>query len=303
MKKSIRIIPAVIAGFMTVLAFPVMAGAETSTQVVLPDDVARQAEDTPPTKQWVSYYRTEASTANFRNGPESPPLNAGSLELSTPNGGDKITTFNFDHVGDKLSDIKDMAYSTYRSKGNLQQVAALNLQVDYNGPDVAGGFTTLIFEPVYNTDQDAVTSGEWQSWDAYNGGNAHWWSSNPIGGAPNKNTFPTWSTLVAENPDATILGGVGINQGSGNPELTTAVDEFTYGTTDKSVTYDFELTAPKPVRATNKDQCKDGNYKNFQTNYKNQGDCVSDVASGGKAKGNPTKSESPFDAVMKFFGL
>jgi hypothetical protein len=301
-KKSIRIIPAVIAGFMAVLAFPVLAGAETTTKVVLPSDVARQAEDTPPTKNWVSYYRTPESTANFRNGPETPPLNAGSLELNTPTGGDKITTFNFDHSGDKLSAINAMSYSTYRSSGNLQQVASLNLQVDYNG-SAPGGFTTLIFEPVYNTDQGAVTSGEWQSWDAYNGGQAHWWSSNPIPGAPDRDTFPTWTTIIAQNPDAVILGGVGINQGSGNPALTTAVDKFTYGTTANTVTYDFELTAPKPVRATDKDQCKNGNYKNFQTSYKNQGDCVSDVASGGKAKGNPVKNDSPFDSLMKFFGL
>ena len=76
--------------------------------------------------------------------------------------------FNYDHVGTALSAIHEIGYSTYRSAGNDQQVPALNLEVDVNGA-APGGFTTLVFEPVYNTTQGAVVSGQWQTWDAYNG--------------------------------------------------------------------------------------------------------------------------------------
>jgi hypothetical protein len=156
----------------------------------------------------------------------------------------------------------------------------MNLQVDVNGAGPAG-FTSLVFEPVYNTAQGAVVSGQWQSWDAYAGGNAVWWSSNAIPGAPNRDTFVSWNTILAANPDAVILGGVGINQGSGNPGVVTAVDAFTFD----GVTYDFELVKdedgdgiPDTAPPTNKDQCKKDGWKSFNNpTFKNQGDCVSYV--------------------------
>ncbi len=114
-------------------------------------------------------------TAIFREGPATPPLGTGSLQLSTHSGSDKVFAFNFDHVGTLAAEVDDIAYSTYRTTGNLQQVAALNVVIDYNGPDVAGGFSTLVFEPVYNTDQGPVTSGTWQDWTA--DGSGLWWST------------------------------------------------------------------------------------------------------------------------------
>lgn len=46
----------------------------------------------------------------------------------------------------------------------------------------------------------------------------------------------------------------------------------------------FEFTPPP----TSKDQCKDGGWMDFSSPaFKNQGDCVSFVASEGKANGNP----------------
>ncbi|MFL5608358.1 MAG: hypothetical protein ACJ8AD_18030 [Gemmatimonadaceae bacterium] len=248
--------------------------ASSGTVVVTESDISRQAEDTPPLRNWVLYTRLAGNGA-FVTGPGTPPLGIGSFQMGTPTAADKATLFNFDHVGTRLADIRSMSYSTYRTAGALQQVAAINIQVDYNGPNVPGGFTTLVFEPVYNTTQGAVASGQWQSWDAYNGGQAIWWSSNPIPGAPNRDTFVPWSTIVANNPDATILGGYGVNQGSGNPALITAVDALHFDTPSTSVTYDFE-----PYRiATTKDACKNDGWKTVKradgSAFKNQGDCVS----------------------------
>ncbi|MES2876672.1 MAG: hypothetical protein V4678_04360 [Patescibacteria group bacterium] len=294
-----QVATALTVGVMAVVALPSLAAAASSTQVIIQEDVARQPENSTPTKNWVEYFRTAVSEASFRVGPSEPPLNTGSMELTTPTGGDKITVFNFDHVGTELSDIDAMKYSTYRSAGSAQQDAAINIQVDFNGAAV-GGFTTLVFEPVYNTDQGAVTSGAWQDWDAYNGGNAIWWSSNPIPSAPNRDTFVSWDTIMSANPGATILGGYGVNQGSGNPGLTTAVDALALGVSGDTVTYDFEA---QRVAATSKDQCKNEGYKNFSTEYKNQGDCVSAIASDGKAKGNPKPAESPMDSFLRAIGL
>ena len=247
--------------------------------VVIGEDIAEQPENTPPTKNWVLYKRN-AGDGEVRTGPATPPDGIGSYELVTPTGADKATLFNFDHVGTPLADIDKIGYSTYRTAGSAQQVAALNIQVDVNGTATPGGFTTLVFEPVYNTNQGAVVSGQWQTWDAYLGGNAVWWSSNPIPGAPNRDTFVSWQTIVSLNPDAVIVGGFGINQGSGNPALTTAADNLSIGYGDSCFTYDFE-----PFRvAASKDDCKDGGWQRVKTAggapFKNQGQCVQYVNTG-----------------------
>ena len=276
-------VSAIFAGFIVALAIPVAVFAAPSTEVVLETDVTRQAENTPPTDNWVIYSRvgTPDTAATFINGPTTPPAGDGSLKLSTTTGSEKVFAFNFDHIGKELSSIDAITYSTYRSAGDAQQVAALNLVVDYNGPSIEGGFTTLVFEPVYNTDQGAVVSGEWQDWAA--NGSGVWWSTRAIDGQCAGATAAcdkTWDEIVANNPDATILGGVGVNQGGGNSGLTTAVDAFTFD----DVTYDFEAVAPKPVKAQTKEACKDGGWSTFQVQYKNQGDCVSSVVSLGKNK-------------------
>jgi hypothetical protein len=256
---------------LAMLSMTVMGvAAAAQTQVVMSGDVATQPENTPPTRNWVLYIRN-VSTGVFRIGPATPRLGIGSFELNTPTGADKATLFNYDHVGTALSTVDALAYETYRSTGNDQQVAALNIEVDVNGA-APGGFTTLVFEPVYNTSQGAVVSDVWQSWNAFDGGNAVWWSSNPIPAAPNRDTFVSWNTIVAANPGAAIVGGFGVNQGSGNPALTTAVDALTFGASGDSVTYDFEPS----LQPNTKDDCKNGGWQTFYNPaFANQGECVS----------------------------
>jgi hypothetical protein len=243
-------------------------------------DVARQLEDTPPTSNWVLYTRagTPATAGQFVTGPGQAPLGVGSLQLQTNTGSEKVYLFNFDYIGTRLADINKLGYATYRNSGNDQQVTALNIQVDYNGPEAAGGFTTLVFEPVYNLDQGPVLDNTWQTWDAYNGGNAIWWSTRAIPGVCATSCYVTWDQILASNSDATILGGIGFNQGSGNPNLTVNVDALSIGTggADGScVTFNFD-----PYRvATTKEECKNGGYntvKDAQGNtFRNQGQCVS----------------------------
>ena len=70
-------------------------------------------------------------------------------------------------------------------------------------------------------------------------------------------------------PNAQVTG-FGVNIGSNNPSYKVETDLFNFNGT----TYDFE---PNTV-ATNKDQCKDGGWQNFNPPagpYKNQGQCVS----------------------------
>jgi len=270
------IIAAVSAGF----AFRSTRAAACETVTVTESDIARQAENTPPTRNWVLYTRN-AGNGTFRVGPATPPAGVGSFETVTPTGADKATLFNYDHIGTKLADINSLGYSTYQSSAGVAvQVPAINIQIDYNGPDVAGGFDTLVFEPVYNTVQGPIVPNTWQTWDAYNGGNAMWWSTKNIPGVCAFDCFVTWNSIVAANPDATILGGFGINQGSGNPALTASTDALTIGSNGDCVTYNFD-----PYRvATNKEQCKNGGYNTVKradgSSFKNQGDCIQYVNTG-----------------------
>ena len=244
----------------------------SNTEVIIQSDISTQPINTAPLKPWTLFIR-DGGTGSIVAGPATPPGGTGSFGMSTPLVNDKATLFNFEHIGTPLSSIDAMAYSTYRSAGSLQQVAALNIAVDENGP-LPGGFTTLVFEPVYNTAQGAVVSGAWQRWDAFNGGAATWWSSRPIPGVCAFSCFVSWNDILAANPNATILGGIGINQGGGNAGLTSSVDNFTLGYGTNSVTYDFEqFVTPSSLQS-----CMNDGWMSVTTNtgaaFKNQGQCI-----------------------------
>src|SRR5690606_2733943 len=98
-----------------------------------------------------------------------------------------------------------------------------------------------------------------------------------IPGAPDRDTFVTLESIKAQNPDAIVIG-YGINQGSGNPGLMGGAD----GLTINETTYDFELDGDEePAMPTNKDECKQGGWSAYGV-FKNQGDCVSYVATNGR---------------------
>lgn len=267
---------------MTVLG---VALADPGTTVITESEIVRQAEGTPPANDWVLYTRN-AGQGTFVDGPDSPPLGTGSLNLTTAASSDKIWLFNYDHAGTPLSSIGAIGYSTYRNAGNDHQVTALNIEVDFNGPDVAGGYTVLVFEPVYNTNQGTVVDGVWQAWDAYAGGQATWWSSRAIPGVCAFTCYASWNAIVAANPDATILGGFGVNQGSGNATLNASTDALTIGYAGDTFIYDFELNPPPPPVTTpdGKDDCKKNGWKDVTradgTAFKNQGDCIQYVNTG-----------------------
>jgi len=245
------------------------------TEVVIQSDISVQLINTAPStlKAWTLFTRDGGSGVMVA-GPATPPGGTGSFGMSTPLSNDKATLFNYEHIGTPLSSVGAIAYSTYRTAGSLQQVAALNIEVDFNGPAAAHGFTTLVFEPVYNTGQGLVVSGVWQRWDAFDGGAATWWSTKPIPGVCAFSCFVSWNAIIAANPDATILGGVGINQGGGNPGLSTSVDNFTLGYGGNSVTYDFEqFRTPSSLQS-----CMKEGWMTLTTAtgaaFKNQGQCI-----------------------------
>jgi Thrombospondin type 3 repeat len=253
------------SGFMAALAAicamtgSSTAAAATTTEHVGEAEVVRQAENTPPTNDWVLYTRTANSLGTFVTGPATPPIGEGSFRTQTPAVGDKVFLFNYDHVGTPLSAIDTIGYSTYRTAGPGAVLPGLNIQVDFNGDD-PGGFTTLVWEPIYNqAAQGNVVTGAWQSWDATTA-SGNWWSTQAIGnqcaGAAVA-CWRSWSFIQANNPNAEIVGGFGINQGSGNAGVDASSDALTIGGGGDSTVYDFEPDTDADGVTNGNDNCED----------------------------------------------
>lgn len=255
-----------------------LAAAADRVEVVTEADV--DATLTPET----DWYRFERGTGDgtFVTGPATPPLGTGSFQLSTPDINAKVYLFNYEHVGQALADINSMAYSTYRDASSTAtdlQLPAINIEIDYNG-DETGGYAVLVFEPYYTYGAGAIQEGTWQYWDAYSGGEAIWWSSRAINGVCAFSCFVPWDEILAANPDATILGGYGVNAGGGNAGLLASTDVPTLGAGEDQVTYNFEeFRTPAST-----DECKNGGWQNVTrpdgTSFKNQGQCIKYVNTG-----------------------
>ncbi|MBW0092724.1 hypothetical protein I4I73_26390 [Pseudonocardia sp. KRD-184] len=169
----------------------------------------------------------------------------GSLRLDTPSSAAKATLFRA--ATSPLADWVDVAaYSAFRSSestANEVQFPSLQLVIDFNG-DADGGFSTLTYEPVYNTDAGAsLTAGQW---NRYAAGSQGWCSTRVIPGVfgDGQNQCSNGGVLtLAEIADALpdgVVTAFGVNQGSGNPGLTSAVDLLT----TPGTTYDFEEKGP-----------------------------------------------------------
>jgi hypothetical protein len=219
--------------------------AGNNTVIVGESDVARQPENALPTRPWVLYTRTGNETGAFVTGPGTPPLGTGSLRLVTPTASEKVTLFNFDHVGTALSAIQGISYSTYKSASSGLHVPSIIIQVDINGGSLGSGeFRTFVWEP-YQQPGFIDATGIWENRDAIAGGNGVWWStegSPTTGGSRGcgQSTPCTWNAILTAFPGATIVGGFGVNQGSGNGGLDASVDALRIAYGGSSVTYNFE---------------------------------------------------------------
>jgi hypothetical protein len=288
-KEGHHLKKALIGALVCAAATSMTGTVVAATEVVTPADLGSgwyEADTRPP------------GTGTFENGPGTPPLGTGSFELSTPDSTAKVQLFTDAYDGVRLADIDGIGYSTYRdpaSTGFIAGVAALNLRVDLTGDGQPDAY--MVYEPYQDQGNAAVQTGVWQDWDAYRGGAAKWWINTGAAGC-GQATPCTWSTIVAAFPNATIEEGVncgpggvktpcpgslGVNQGSGNSGIISNVDALYVSVNGAETTYDFELTPPPPPMPSTADDCKKGGWQTYGV-FKNQGDCVSWVATNG---GNP----------------
>jgi hypothetical protein len=285
-----KVLSAIALSVSMLMLYGGVANAADSTQVVTAADLAGG--------HWYTADTRPPGTGTFEQGPATPPLGAGSFELRTPDNTAKVQLFTDLYDGTALSSIDGIGYSTYRdpeSTGFVAGTSALNIRVDLDGNGSADAY--MVYEPYQDQGNAAVQTGVWQDWDAYQGGNAKWWLNTGAGGC-GQATPCTWSTIVATFPNATVReapncgpggvkapcpGSLGLNQGSFNSGIVSNADALYVSVGGNRTTFDFERDLPRPTSA---DQCKKGGWQNYGTTFRNQGDCVSYVATGGKNQPN-----------------
>ena len=236
-----------------------------------------------PTQTFGWTFAQEGTTAGgtaFVDGPGTPPMGTGSAQLTAPLPTDGPILFKADYQGTKFVDITALQYSTYRTSPPTGPLAiALQFNVDSDLTDANTSFQgRLVFEP--HLTPATVNTGAWQTWDTLQG---KWWGTGaPIPTRPFAQLCPqsnpcTWAQVTANWPNGgihAVQGAVIFKAGSGWAGFDGNVDAFTIAANGSTDTYDFNLHST----ATDKDQCKNGGFKNFNPPsgpYKNQGQCVS----------------------------
>jgi hypothetical protein len=238
-----------------------------------------------PTQTYGWTFFQEGSTpggTGFVDGPGTPPLGTGSAQMTAPLVSAGPILFKTDYQGTRFADITKLEYSTYRTSPADPSVLAISLQftADANLTDGDTSFQgRLVFEPYLSP--ATVNAGVWQTWDPMLG---RWWGTGAsIPTRPFAQLCPqsapcTWPQVLANWPNGGIHptdpGAVIFKAGSGWTNFDGNVDAFTIGVSGENDTYNFELYSTP----TDKDQCKNGGYKNFNPPsgpYRNQGQCVS----------------------------
>jgi hypothetical protein len=206
-------------------------------------------------QNWV-ISQSSTATVSFVAGPGTPPLGAGSGQLSVGSDGNSGAQFRQTvYNGTRLDDLTELKYSTYTSNdgsvpmtGDQTAYIILNVDLDANGTND----TLLFFEPEYQSgytgavpDQGNNVLNTWQTWDALAGG---WWSTTGAAGAnPGADVKPL-STIIAAFPNAVIhnsptTGSVRLVAGFGAgswDNYVGNVDRFLIRQNGALVTYNFE---------------------------------------------------------------
>ena len=254
-----------VAGTLALTVGMPLSAIAASTVVVVPSN--QQGWSTDDTRPGGAVNFVVDSTA---------PSGSGALQLTTT----ATTTAKAQYMhsaSDALASVTDFSYYTKQNSAPFPGAdASYQIPVFLTG---TSGFTTLVFEPYQNPLQGAVIPGVWQKWNVANG---LFWSTRSVTctngtviGTPGGPATYTLAQIETLCPSAVTLG-FGLNIGSNNPAYDVEADLVTYNGT----AYNFEPT----LTPTSKDVCKDGGWSVFNTpTFKNQGDCVSYVASNGKS--------------------
>lgn len=268
--KLKRLIASLAAALLvpTLVPIAVNAAPAPSTVVVRPSNMQGWT--------FINDQTDGAGNGTIVNGPATPPLGVGSVQLTTSTGSDGQMISKSTNLGMKLSDINNLKYSTFQATTNVSNATALALQfnVDQNVTDTDNSYQgRIIYEP-YNNNGGVVPKGTWNQWDAFSGGNAKWWfsKSSKFGGNCPQAAPCTLSSIIALYPSIGIhptLGAVIFKAGSGWTDAFSGnVDALTINNT----TYDFEPNLTYPYHQAD---CKGANWTLWTGRvFKNRVSCI-----------------------------
>lgn len=271
MQRIKKLIVSAVTSLSTVVLMASPAAA--ATVVVYGDNLAGSG--------WAAS-TTTGGTVTFESAGDAP-LGNGVAKLTTINDNDsraRLTTNN--HSGTVLSSVNELGYSSKVDTASCDcGSVSMFITIDLDGDlTTTNDRTSLVHEPYWQNggvpDPDPVVQDVWQTWDVDQG---IFWSSNTVGSFVAGAGGPPFYTLAEAKIAAptAVVTATGVYIGSFNPAYITYADAVIFNGT----TYDFEVTQPV-VTPTNKDQCKKDGWKSFGGVFKNQGDCVSWVATNGR---------------------
>jgi hypothetical protein len=257
-----------------VLGVALMPAASAATSVVVAPS---------NTQGWSTADTRPGGAVTFVSDNTAPGTpNNGALQLTT----DSTTAAKAQYLhgaNSNLADVTELSYATKQVSGPAVADPSYQLATCLGGivDGSCVGYTNLVYEPYWN---GTVTPGTWQQWNVATG---QFWASasysdgancsvtSGAGGPP----LYTLSEIQTHCPDA-VVEGFGVNIGTYNTNYVVETDLVDFNGT----TYNFEPYAA----VTDKDACKNGGWQS-QTDangnsFKNQGACVSYVASGGKSE-------------------
>lgn len=223
------------------------------------------------------------ATVSF-NSDASAPMATGSAKLTTSSSNDSYAQLDHPLTSPvALSTISAASYVYKVETANMAEGAlSFYMQVDKDGDLATSDTAYLVYEPYWSdglADAAPVVRGVWQTGDVSTG--MLWCTGGSFGSVACSPAGPSTINLTqakAEAPNAKVLG-YGVFQGTYNPDYVTYLDSVTINST----TFNFDVDAAANPMPTNKDQCKKDGWKTYAV-FKNQGDCVSYVATGGNNK-------------------
>ncbi len=164
---------------------------------------------------WAFVNEAGNGSGYYVNGPGNPPAGRGSALLTIDGTGrEDVATGIF--TGRQLSTFTALQYSTYQAfSGSPNETLYLQFDVDYDSTDSSTAYQgRLVYVP---SASQTVVPKVWQTWDTKDA-NASWYSSasggsgyRPVVGDVqqanppcDQTSFCTWSTLMADYPNARV---------------------------------------------------------------------------------------------------
>lgn len=227
------------------------------------------------------WIKTEANGGTISYVASTEAIGTGAVQFNTPTNA-SITRLK-KTVSLNLADVTNLSYMTKQVSApeTAKTVAAVNLRL-YIDTDGNGKFDdVLVYEPYYNSPVSSI----WQTWTS-NQTNGYWWSNAGVTynghvsvGAGGYTNFHL-SDVVHDYQSAKVVS-IGLGTGDYNSPWTVQADNLVVNDT----TYNFENKMPT-VTLTSKNQCKGDGWQSVSatdgSSFKNQGSCVSYVASDDK---------------------